>query len=505
MDSGNIERNNQGSKDVRQINIRIINNIWSVGNRGDLDVFTDCLYFNDIRVKQGQFAKEFIEQKYPVFVKTKKFGSNLIGIYTGLLPRLKKYCHEKGYKVDINPTLEYPKFIFPELPSITFSDGRKFKELREDQIYHINRACLFKRGILQGFTGMGKSMLAMGLMYAHPDSKILFLAHTTGLISQLAEDMRAFKCFDFTEMYGTKKQNRNARIWLSTRQTMARIIGDIGSEIFDHFGVVIVDECHHLSDFSGEYAEILTRLNAPVRIGLTATVPKDYSRKRLAIESFLGPILAGFSIQEGSELELLAEPRICIRKVPFTASVKNYRRYPDVYEHGVKFNEAANLLKVEDVVELVSADLSVLVFVTNIDHGEHLQRMLREKLNCFVPFIKGAISTENRDSLKESMKRKEVKCIIANVVWREGINIPSLDVMLNASSSREEIQTLQTVGRGLRKTSEKDEVLIVDYFDSSHYFLISHFGERLSTYMNEGWEFMSIKEFIKRRKHHGSK
>jgi superfamily II DNA or RNA helicase len=500
MDGGNTEGNNKGSENLRKINIRIINNIWAVGDRNDLDVFTDCLYFNDIRVKQGTFNKEFIEQKYPVFVKTKKFGSNLIGIYTGLLPRLKKFCKEKGYLYNCDTIPIYPKFQFPELPQVTFSDGRKFEKLREDQIYHINRACLYKRGILQGFTGMGKSLLAMGLMYSHLDSNILFLAHTTGLISQLADDMRDFKCFDFTEMYGTKKQRREAKIWLSTRQTMARIVEELGDSITDKFDVVICDESHHLSSFNGEYAEILTKLNAPVRIGLTATVPKDYTRKRLAMESFLGPVLAEFTIQEGSNLELLAEPRICIRKVPFSAHVKNLRKYPEVYEHGVKFNEAANLLKVNDAAELVANDLSVLVFVTNIDHGEQLQRMLRDKLNCFVPFIKGAISTENRDTLKESMKKKEVKCIIANVVWREGINIPSLDVMINASSSKEEIQTLQTAGRGLRKTSEKSEVLIVDYFDNSHYFLTSHFGERLSTYMNEGWEFMSIKEFIKRRK-----
>jgi len=472
--------------------------VWSIGDREDLDVFEECLYFIDIRVKQGRFNKEFVEDKFPVFVKTKSKFKGSIGIYTGLLPRLKAFCQEKEYNCNIdNNGVILPSMENPTLPAITFSDGRKFEELREDQLSHILSMGFHGRGVLQGFTGMGKSMLAMGLMIAYPKERILFLAHTTGLISQLAEDMEAFGCFNFTAIYANKKWNPNARIWLATRQSIANMLSELQ---INKFGVVICDECHHISDFNGQYAEILSKFDAPIRCGLTATVPKDYTRKRLAMESFLGPVIASFTIQEGSDLNLLAEPKICIRKIPFSAEVRNLKRYPEVYYHGVKFREDANMLKVEDARELVSHGLSVLVFVTNIDHGELLQRMLRENLNCFVPFIKGDISTDNRDTLKESMKKKEVKCIVANVVWREGINIPSLDVMINASSSKEEIQTLQTVGRGLRKTADKEEVLIIDYFDSSHYFLINHFGERLSTYMNEGWEFMSIKEFIKKRR-----
>jgi superfamily II DNA or RNA helicase len=54
--------------------------------------------------------------------------------------------------------------------------------------------------------------------------------------------------------------------------------------------------------------------------------------------------------------------------------------------------------------------------------------------------------------IKNKLINKEVRCVIATTVWREGIDIPSLDCVINAAGGKSEIMTLQGVGRGLRKT-----------------------------------------------------
>jgi superfamily II DNA or RNA helicase len=77
--------------------------------------------------------------------------------------------------------------------------------------------------------------------------------------------------------------------------------------------------------------------------------------------------------------------------------------------------------------------------------------------------------------------------VIATAVWKEGINIPSLDVVINAAGGKSEIQTLQSIGRGLRRTEEKLQVIVVDFFDATHKMLIAHFGERVSLYFDLGW------------------
>jgi hypothetical protein len=58
---------------------------------------------------------------------------------------------------------------------------------------------------------------------------------------------------------------------------------------------------------------------------------------------------------------------------------------------------------------------------------------------------------------------------------------------VNASGGKDEKGVLQVVGRGLRITNDKDEVLIVDIFNPSHPYLVSHFGERISLYCENNW------------------
>jgi superfamily II DNA or RNA helicase len=119
--------------------------------------------------------------------------------------------------------------------------------------------------------------------------------------------------------------------------------------------------------------------------------------------------------------------------------------------------------------------------VNKIEHGENIS-----KLGNF-RFIRGATSQDSRDLAKKALISKRLKVLITTCIWREGINIPSLDVVVNAGGGKSEIATLQQIGRGLRKTDEKSTVTIVDFFDPSHNYLISHFGERITLYMENDW------------------
>ena len=47
--------------------------------------------------------------------------------------------------------------------------------------------------------------------------------------------------------------------------------------------------------------------------------------------------------------------------------------------------------------------------------------------------------------------------------------------------------TLQAIGRGLRKTDDKEFVKILDYFNPNPHYLIDHFGRRLGLYFRESW------------------
>ena len=77
--------------------------------------------------------------------------------------------------------------------------------------------------------------------------------------------------------------------------------------------------------------------------------------------------------------------------------------------------------------------------------------------------------------------------MIATTIFKEGINIPELNVLVNATMGKSDIATMQVIGRGLRKTATKTEIIVYDLFDPSHPFLVASFGERVCLYSDLGW------------------
>ena len=131
--------------------------------------------------------------------------------------------------------------------------------------------------------------------------------------------------------------------------------------------------------------------------------------------------------------------------------------------------------------------MTTLIFVTQIEHGLILVDLLEEQLNCKVPFIRGEMPEEQRTKVKKGLISNRINVVISTTSWREGVNVPSLSAVVLGGGGKSEIQTLQGIGRGLRKTKDKDEVIIVDFLDLTHFHLIRQTGERLGIYSDNSW------------------
>jgi len=248
---------------------------------------------------------------------------------------------------------------------------------------------------------------------------------------------------------------------------------------------VLVHNCHHISSFSGQYAEILQSVLAPVRIGLTATMPKN-KEAELAVEAFVGPIIDKVSIEEGQERGIMADIKIKFLKVPISSQIRELRKYSDVYDAGVVNRPAQHVLVVAKAKEHIAKNDSVLIIVNRIDHGDNLlNECNRQKVKAF--FARGSTEGAVRLQLKDALNNKKIHCVIATTIWKEGINIPELNVIINAAGGKSEIATLQTIGRGLRITATKKELILYDIMCLDHPYLIAHLGERLAIYSEMGW------------------
>jgi len=111
---------------------------------------------------------------------------------------------------------------------------------------------------------------------------------------------------------------------------------------------------------------------------------------------------------------------------------------------------------------------------------------MAEDMNVSLIDVQGKVGSETRLDIKQKLESKEIQNVVSTVVWREGINVKSLNSIIIAGGGKNEKDLIQACGRGARKDEGKDEFVIVDFVDSAKY-LSQHFCERLKTYIKKGW------------------
>ena len=406
--------------------------------------------------QRGRFGKR-TRREYRKYLIDKE------GVFlTGLLSKVKTYCkrHDIPFTVEGEGEEEKLKTHSIGIPGITF---------RQDQIDLIGRATQVQRGVIKAPTGSGKSIIMMGIISAFPEKRFLLLAHTLDIVNQLQEDVDKFK---FSE-----------RVDVGTIQSWAN---KDPIQYCDMYQGAFIDEAHHLGNPTGIYTKVLHQMLAPLKIGFTATLP---TRKiaQMTLEGTLGSVIGELTIEEAVEKGIIARPRIRLIKVPKNEKIRKLRKYQDVYETGIVLNRARNRLIIKETKKLISEGNTVLILVVRISHGDALVDLAKRLYGLNIPFVQGVTDSEVRDQVKKKLKNKSIKVVIATAVFREGVNIPSLNVIINSCGGKSEIMTLQAVGRGLRATEDKKEAIVIDFLDLSHYYLINHVGERLSLYSDMGW------------------
>ncbi len=153
--------------------------------------------------------------------------------------------------------------------------------LREEQPFAVANMLANNTGVLCGTTAFGKTVAAIKLI-AERKVNTLILVNKVSLVNQWKEklsefltvneqiktkDKRSKKPRNIIGQIGGGKQTRNGIIDIAIMQSLSRM-GEV-KEFVKDYGMVIVDECHHVPAFSFE--SILKNVSAKYVYGLTAT------------------------------------------------------------------------------------------------------------------------------------------------------------------------------------------------------------------------------------------
>ena len=434
--------------------------------------------------------------------KIRLFNLNTSQIYLGLLEYLKSFCDERGYKYEIEEledefSIYHADKFFASLN--LHSQGKEITVMDHQRNAFIH-AMQKRRALLLSPTSSGKSLiiyLIFRQLYEYQNLKGLIIVPTTSLVEQLFSDFDDYASFnDFNvedkvhRIYQGKERHTNKPLTISTWQSLYKM----EPEYFEQFDYVIGDEAHNFKAQS--LTTILTScVNTKYRIGLTGTLDGTKTHK-LVLEGLFGPVKTVTTTKE-----LIDNNQIS----PINIKCLVLKHPEDIAEQAKDWSyqeEIQYLIACQDRNRFIrnltiSLNKNTLVLYQLVDkHGKLLYDMIKEKANVRqVFFVHGGVETEDREMIRSIMEKENDAIVVASYgTFSTGINIRNLHNIIFASPSKSRIRNLQSIGRGLRQSSGKEQATLYDIADDLRHkkrmnFTLQHFVERAKIYNEEKFPF----------------
>lgn len=310
--------------------------------------------------------------------------------------------------------------------------------------------------------------------------KFLFIAHREELLKNAINVFSKILKIDkneFGRIYGGLKEIDKNIIFASI-QSLRNCYNEFKPSFFDY---VIVDEFHH--SMSESYLKTLSYFNPKFLLGLTATPKRMDGKDILSLCDY--NVVDEIGIKEALEEDLI---------VPFhyfgvNDYTINYDNIP--YKNG-KYNEKIlleNLLlntRTDYIVEKINKfgfdgdELSAVAFCQNIEHAFFMKEEFSKK-GYKSAVITANTSSNERSEILEEFKNKKIEILCVVDILNEGIDIPTINLLLFLRPTMSSTIFIQQIGRGLRKAKNKDFVTIIDFIGNhkKDYLLINYFSSEV--------------------------
>ncbi len=329
--------------------------------------------------------------------------------------------------------------------------------LREEQQRAFSALMSRDTGVLSATTAFGKTVVG-ARMIAERKRNTLVLVHTSALLNQWKSTLTKFLDFgyelpewkktrgrkkelSYIGQLGAAKNTLNGKIDIAIMQSLGGKNGV--KEIVKNYGLVIVDECHHVPALMFE--QVLKAVNAKYVYGLTAT-----------------PVRADGGLKTLNRIF----SELCVSK-------------------------NRNKLIVDDVVKTVDCGRMPIVLTERSEHAKLLTDEI-EKRSVKVFLLVGKESAKlKREKLAEIAAAKPLERFAIVAIGRyvgEGFDFARLDTLFLAMLISWKGKLTQYAGRLHRDYAGKNEVIIYDYVDLNVSMLENMYHKRLKGYKDIGYE-----------------
>ena len=428
--------------------------------------------------------------------KIRLFNTQTKQIYVGLLDKVIQFCTDHNYTYAFQPSKFYG-LPFEVNEQISFEGVKDYMQAickikpRSYQVEGVYDALRHNRKLLISPTASGKSLMIYSIVryFVEKGKNTLIVVPTTSLVEQMYKDFADYGwdvgsfCH---KIYAGKERETDSQVIITTWQSIYKL----PRKYFERFSVVIGDEAHQFK--SKSLISIMTKLaDAKFRYGFTGTLDGTQTHKWV-LEGLFGPsykIIKTDELMKKGHVATLDINVLLLKHPP-----NKFETFEDEIQYIINHDRRNKFIR------NLALDLkgnTLILFARVEGHGEPLYNLINsnslEQRHVF--FVHGGVDTEDREKVRSITENENNAIIVASYgTFSTGINIKNLHNVIFASPSKSRIRNLQSIGRILRKGSNKTKATLYDIaddisFKSRKNYTLNHLIERIKIYNEEKFNY----------------
>ena len=444
--------------------------------------------------------------------KIRLFNLNTRLLYAGLFESVVKFANSNGYEIEIvesdkhKSINDFQNFDKPSIDewvvNLNHTSKGNVVNVYPHQLDAIYTALNENRITLLSPTSSGKSLMIYSIIRWHLKlkRKILLIVPTTQLCEQMYSD---FEDYSGTAEWdvgrycqrlysGFSKVIENP-VLISTWQSLNKQ----SPEYYKQFDVVICDEVHLAKGAS--ITKILEQMpDTKYRIGLTGTLD-DTQCNKLVIAGLFGRVHKVITTRELMDAGKVVD-------LDIKGIVLNHSEEDCKLIRGAEFKDEMDFIishskRNKFIANLALATSGNTIILCNLieKHLIPLKNLIESKVEDRPIYtIYGDIKPIEREAIRLQLEKETNAIVVASyATCSTGINIPSIENIILASSSKSKIRNLQSIGRGLRLKEGKTKCKLFDIADNLSWkkkenHVLRHFRERIDQYSKEEFNYNLI-------------
>lgn len=331
-------------------------------------------------------------------------------------------------------------------------------------------------------TGSGKSLtISLILEYFRRKSlKGALIVPNINLLTQFSSDIKSYNLLDVHA--GIQKAGDGVKaaelqpgkfLLITTWQSLMNLPRDT----LEGLDFIICDEVHRFSsDCTSQL--VIDSKGALYKMGFTGTLPSSKTQKMQVLGLFGLP---NYLISSAELIEMKLGTPICIHGIKLQHTAENakaigvYSEYIDRIKYLIGIQERTALIAKLAKSLRSKSQGSTLILYTLIEHGESIYCEItglkevpdlptQKELGIF--FMTGKVKAKDREYMRNAMDENPEAILIANYsLLSTGVNIKALRYGIFAAPLKSYTAIVQSLGRGIRTSAEKDVFEVYDIAD----------------------------------------